>query len=111
MLAFVLLLGPPIVFACALGLLRAGTKRHWLYGILAIAGIHSLAFAGAGPSEPLLAQIGFAVLAPWLAVALLLALSSFPRHSLLNALAVPIVFALVLAGGVILGVNLGLLQV
>jgi hypothetical protein len=106
-----LLFGPPVAFAFALGLLGASTtKRHWLYGIVAVACIHSLAVAGVEPSEHLLAQIGFAVLAPWFGVAALLALSSFPHHSVLIGFVVPVVFAVTFFGGLVLGVNIGLLR-
>jgi hypothetical protein len=105
-----LLLGLPIAFAFALGLLGGGTKRLWMLGALVVASIQALAVVGLGPSNQLPAQIGFSVLAPWFAVAVVLALSSLPRHALLIAFVIPFVFAVTVFGGVILGVNVGLLR-
>jgi hypothetical protein len=105
----ILLLGPPIAFAFALGLLGGGTKRFWMLGALVVAVIQALSFVGLGPSDRMPAQIGFSVIAPWFAVEVVLVLSSLPRHSLLMAFVIPLVFAVMVFGGVILGVNVGLL--
>ncbi len=106
-----ILVATPVILAIAMGIVAAGSKRGWMLGVLAIALAESMLTSSLVPSSELPGALSFTVLIPWLLVAAYVALAPYPRRPILVAVFVPVVYAGALAISVIVGVNLGALQV
>ena len=106
-----LLFAPPVVFAFAMGLAGAGSKRKWTLAILAVAICQSLAIAFVVPRAEIAGGLLIAVLFPWAFVAVFVSFSPYPRRAVLVAIILPLIYAVTLAAGAIVGVNLGVVRV
>jgi len=105
------LFAPPVLLAVAMGLAAAGSKRVWALVIFGIAVFQSVFFALTVPPQELAGALAVSVLIPWALVATFIGLSSYPRHPVVVALVLPIIYVMTLGFGVIVGVNMGVVRV
>lgn len=105
------LLAPPILLAVAMGIVASGLKSTWNVVILVIATCQALILYFTAPASEAVLTLVVSVFAPWGAVVGLLSVSGYPRRPIVTAVALPIVYALTLGVGVVVGVNLGVLRV
>jgi hypothetical protein len=107
------LFGPPLAFALAMSLARAGAKRQWLAGLVALAVAQLAAVALFAPGSEFSATFGLillvSVVIPWVLSGGLLALSNFPRNAVLVAVGMPVVYFATWAVGAFVGLSTGAL--
>ncbi len=104
------LFAPPVLLAVAMGLAASGSKLAWGVAIVGIAVCQSIVLALAAPLQELAGALAVSVLIPWALVGTFLRLSTYPRHPVLVAVALPVIYVVTLAVGVIVGVNMGVVR-